>query len=245
MSLLLIVLGGCFIGYGVSVMAALSGSNFFIVWYVLGGVLLGCGLAMRFGVASFVPLGLRRLVVGLAVVGLMAISALSALALSRAGETAAPGVNVVIVLGSQVRESGPSEALKARLDLAREYLLANPNTRCIVSGGKGPNEPRAEADVMYDYLIDRGVEPARIAKEAESTTTYENLKFSASQLSPTQDTVAIVTNDFHLYRAIRLAKGLGYVDVRGIGAPSEAWYLPTNVLRECGAIVKDGLERKL
>ena len=46
--------------------------------------------------------------------------------------------------GSQWKTSGPSYVLQKRLDKAIEYLNANPETKVIVSGGQGYNEPSAK-----------------------------------------------------------------------------------------------------
>lgn len=79
-----------------------------------------------------------------------------------------PDLDYVVVLGAQVRKSGPSLVLRYRLDKAIEYLDENPNTICIVSGGKGPNEPFPEAQGMADYLKEHGIAEQRILEEPDS-----------------------------------------------------------------------------
>lgn len=51
--------------------------------------------------------------------------------------------------------------------------------------------------------------------------------------------VGIVTNNFHVFRAVQLAKAQGLKGVSGIAADSNALYLPNNMLRECCGILKD------
>jgi len=51
--------------------------------------------------------------------------------------------------------------------------------------------------------------------------------------------VGIVTNNFHLFRAVQIAKAQGMEGVCGIAADSSILYLPNNVLRECCGILKD------
>ena len=77
-------------------------------------------------------------------------------------------------------------------------------------------------------------------REDRSTTTAENVRNSAGLVEPGA-TVAIVTNDFHLYRALRIAKRNGLAGAHGLAAPSNPLYLPQAALRECAAIVKDAL----
>ena len=55
--------------------------------------------------------------------------------------------------------------------------------------------------------------------------------------------VGIVTSDFHLYRALRLARQHGYAEPQGIVAASTPWRLPHNLLRECLALLKSCLIR--
>ena len=50
--------------------------------------------------------------------------------------------------------------------------------------------------------------------------------------------IGIVTNNFHVYRALRTAGRAGLTNVCGISAGSAPLYLPNNILRECLAIVK-------
>ena len=65
--------------------------------------------------------------------------------------------DVIIVLGAQVKPDGtPSEALRRRLTAALEAYHEKRQT-IIVCGAQGTNEPRAEGDVMRDWLMAQGV----------------------------------------------------------------------------------------
>ena len=150
----------------------------------------------------------------------------------------AAGLNYVIVLGAHVRPAGPSRALALRLDRAYTYALENPDAVLIVSGGQGSNEPCTEASSMKQYLMDKGLSENRILMEDQSTNTRENLIFSA-QLIPDNASVGIVSNGFHICRALHLAKVLGYKNAAGIPAKSDLITQPANLLREFFAVVKD------
>lgn len=150
-------------------------------------------------------------------------------------------LDYIIVLGAQVKEDGPSIVLQYRLDKAISYLSDNPTTRCIVSGGQGDNEPFSEAEGMYNYLVANGVDSERIILEDQSTSTVENIRNSKALLNDLYNSVGIVTNDFHVFRAVRIAKVQGLKNISGIAAESNAFYLPNNVLRECCGILKDWL----
>lgn len=87
--------------------------------------------------------------------------------------------NYVIVLGCGVFADGHlTLTLMNRLDAAKEYLDAHPDTLCIVSGGQGPNEPYSEAFAMKKYLLEKDVPAERIIMEDQSTSTKENLLYS-------------------------------------------------------------------
>ena len=145
------------------------------------------------------------------------------------------------MLGAQLKTTGPSRVLQYRLDTAYEYLTAHPDTKVIVSGGQGSNEPASEAQGMCDYLVKRGIEPDRIILEDRSVNTEQNIRFSKDFLQADTDKVGIVSNNFHVFRAVKLAKAAGYRNVVGIAAPATAFYLPNNMLREFFGVVKDFL----
>lgn len=150
-------------------------------------------------------------------------------------------LDYIVVLGAQLKTTGPSRVLQYRLDTAYEYLAAHPDTKAIVSGGQGSNEPASEAQGMYDYLVKRGIEPDRIILEDKSVNTEQNIRFSKEFLQADADKVGIVSNNFHVFRAVKLAKAAGYRNVVGIAAPATAFYLPNNMLREFFGVVKDFL----
>lgn len=150
-------------------------------------------------------------------------------------------LDYIVVLGAQLKTTGPSRVLQYRLDTAYEYLTAHPDTKVIVSGGQGSNEPASEAQGMYDYLVKRGIEPGRIILEDKSVNTEQNIRFSKEFLQADADKVGIVSNNFHVFRAVKLAKAAGYRNVVGIAAPATAFYLPNNMLREFFGVVKDFL----
>lgn len=144
----------------------------------------------------------------------------------------------VVVLGCKVNGTSPSLTLKSRLDAAYEYMCENESAKCVVSGGQGPDEGISEAQCMYNYLVDKGVDKARIYREDKSTTTRENLEFSAKIIESEglSQEIVIVTNEFHLYRAGKVADSLN-LSHKSVPA-STLWYLfPTYYVRELWAIL--------
>lgn len=148
----------------------------------------------------------------------------------------------VIILGAQVRGETPTLVLGARIRAAADYLNEHPQAIAVASGGKGGGENISEAEAIRRGLIRLGIDRERILLEDRSTSTVENLRFSAEVIQRYEQekagteeeiplcgtfmdpirfvpkSVILVTNDFHVFRAVKLAKNLGYTDVSGLGA---------------------------
>lgn len=142
----------------------------------------------------------------------------------------------VVVLGCRVRESGASTMLKTRLEAAYTFLTDNPQLNCVLSGGKGADEPVAEGVYMYNWLVERGIDPSRLYVEDKSTSTEENLKLTKKLIEEKElePKITIITNDFHQYRAYRFAKETGF-ESYSYSARSPLYMLPTYYVREvCG-----------
>lgn len=118
----------------------------------------------------------------------------------------------VIVLGCQVRGYNPSLLLMKRIETAFAYLQANPDAKCIASGGQGSDENISEAECIKEYLVSMGIDENRIYIENKSVNTNENIKFSAEIIKKNglNENMAIVTDGFHEMRAAIIAKRLGY-----------------------------------
>lgn len=146
----------------------------------------------------------------------------------------------VIVLGAQVRGSSLSPSLKYRLDATLSYFITYPRTTIIVSGGKGVGEDDSEANIMKKYLIENNIPQEQILVEDQSTTTYENLLFTKNILDTYQKDykVTIITNGFHCYRALYIAKTLGY-NADTLAADGQAVSTPHYYIREYFAYIKE------
>ncbi|MFY0759877.1 YdcF family protein [Metabacillus dongyingensis] len=141
----------------------------------------------------------------------------------------------LIVLGAKVNGTVPSLALQYRADAAAEYLIENPNTIVVASGGQGPGEEITEAEAISRILQDHGIEKSRIIKESKSTSTIENLTFSKAMLPPSAKKGLIVTNDFHIYRSCMAAKDLG-LNAKGLAAKTPKAAVLKSYTREYLAI---------
>lgn len=148
----------------------------------------------------------------------------------------------VIVLGCMVYPSGPSLSLIQRLDAAYAFLTKHPEAKCILSGGRGIDEPMSEAKAMQIYLTDRGIDPRRLYPEEKSTSTRENLRFSKEIIEREGlcPSVTIITNDFHQLRAQKIAENY-FPKCYGVSGKSHPILLPCYYLRELGGILLEDL----
>lgn len=154
---------------------------------------------------------------------------------------------VMVILGCQVKNDGPSQLLRDRLDEALSYLDDHPDLTVVVSGGQGPDEPSTEARAMADYLMEEGVEEDQILLEDQSHNTVQNFRYTAQlleeqgyDLENTQ--VLVVSNGFHLTRARMLAERTGFEEISTLAAPSS--HLPSRLkmyVREPLALAKSFL----
>lgn len=239
MAIILIVIGIACAVYGVSVMMIGSGTWFFAVWYALGAAFIAVGVAVQMGWWHVLPTVVKRGIEIIAAVGLCVVLVTQVFIFKDFNDTGEADLDYLIVLGAQVHEWGPSTVLAYRLDAAYDYLMENEGTICIVSGGQGFNEHVAEAPVMADYLIQRGIPAERIMQEAHSLNTTQNIANCKELFDSEHDRVGIVTNNFHLFRSLSIARKAGIKNVSGIAAYSTPGYLPNNLLRESFGIVKD------
>ncbi|MBR0509176.1 MAG: YdcF family protein [Clostridia bacterium] len=186
--------------------------------------------------------------------GKILLTAVLLAALAGVGVAAAAGAQIIsaarnappagadgdmVVLGALVRPGPvPSKTLRSRIDAAEKYLNENPDCLCVLSGGQGPDEEISEAECMYRELTARGVSPDRLLIEDRSTSTEENLAFSAKLLRERGrgKTVFIVTSEYHQYRAKLLARKEG-LTACAVSARTSLNILPTYVLREILGIV--------
>ena len=143
----------------------------------------------------------------------------------------------MIVLGAGLKKSKPTRALKSRIETAATYAKESKNTMIIVSGGQGKDELISEAECMKVELIKLGIDEERIMKEDLSTNTYENMKFSKKMINSDEAKGIVVTNDYHLFRSVKLAKKQG-LNIVGLPAKTPRIIIPTAYIRECLSILK-------
>lgn len=167
---------------------------------------------------------------------ILVIIPLSGIILTSDGTYDHQPVDYIVIPGAKVNNQGPEPTLKARLDQALILALDNPNAKIVVSGGQGIDEPTTEATAMEKYLVDYGIDKDRIIKEDKATSTYENLLYVKNlNVIDDNDSVVVISSDFHLFRINFLLKRL---DLEFMVAPSHNDFKLKSVLREIMAIYK-------
>ena len=142
--------------------------------------------------------------------------------------------SAIIVLGAQVTPDGnPSVQLALRLEKALAEYQRAPRTM-VVCGSQGANEPATEASVMKAWLMSRGVPEEQVLMDEESFNTKENLGNAMALLPENTIEVTIVTSDYHLPRALRIAEDMG-LKPTGVGSPIKPEYWLKNHAREAMA----------
>ncbi|WP_287143553.1 YdcF family protein [Achromobacter sp.] len=184
------------------------------------------------------PARLRRVLVALLALTLLAAAALAATGLL----TRARPADVAIVLGNTVLPTGqPSPRLAARLDRAYDCYAAMQCRLVFVSGGVDP-AGADEAAVMRDYLIARGVPAERIFTDSAGDNSWSTARHASAYMREHGYTRAlVVTQYFHVPRTVLALRRHGVADVSGGYPQFFEWRDLYSIFRELPAVAWYGL----
>lgn len=142
-----------------------------------------------------------------------------------------PGkLDYVVVLGAGLIGDQVTPLLASRIDKGIAIYQKQPGCKLIMSGGQGPDEIIAEGQAMANYALEKGVPAEDILIENQSTNTEENLKFSFA-LMKSGSRFALVTNYYHVFRALLLARKLK-IKCIGYGARTKFYFSLNAFIRE-------------
>ena len=193
--------------------------------------------------------GLRRLlnlfvilaIIGAAIVLTVNIIMLTATAgrIITTEEAAALDADCILVLGAGVRDDGsPSHMLRDRIDTGLTLYEAAASPKLLMSGDHGRVE-YDEVNVMRDRALDAGVPSADIFMDHAGFSTYDSLYRTRDIFGAKK--IIIVTQKYHLPRALYIAKSLG-LDAYGVSADLNRYYGQLGRdIREAAARTKDML----
>lgn len=146
-------------------------------------------------------------------------------------------IDCIIVLGCHVKSDGvPGRMLTDRLETGIALYKAGVAPKLLMSGDHGTTEYN-EVFTMKKYAEAAGVPSEDIFMDHAGFSTYETV-YRAKEIF-CADKVVVVTQEYHMYRALYIANSLG-VNAYGVCAPENSyagqWYRD---LREVLARVKD------
>ena len=138
--------------------------------------------------------------------------------------------STLLVLGSLVEDGVPGDYVRGRLDVAAGLYRDGRVVR-IINSGNGSPEAGDEPAVMRSYLEAEGVPAQVMVDDPLGLDTAASCRRAREVFGV--DRLVIVTQDFHLRRAIALCRGEG-VDARGVEAECDcpSWTLVRNHIRE-------------
>lgn len=154
-------------------------------------------------------------------------------------DPALQNADCILVLGARVHEDGSlSGILEDRVIVGIDAFSTGVSRRLLLSGDHG----RAEYDevgAMKQYAVDRGVPESAIFLDHAGFSTYESLYRAKAVYGAKK--IVIVTQRYHLYRALYIAKRLG-LDAYGISSALRTYPGQTKfTVREIAARNKDFL----
>ena len=200
--------------------------NFGWFWLMTGAAFLLAAFLRRYPDKSGAVWAFRILLALLAA-GFVVIGIMSTFVLRGMNARAPQDIPCAIVLGAQVRGTVPSRALTRRLEAA----LALPGQpQLILSGGQGDGEqiPEAQSALLLVARYDR-------------LGTAEVLNLLQLQASSCWNLCRNAARNFHIYRALQIARKAGYQEVYGVAAEGDPLMEVHYVVREAVALLVEKL----
>lgn len=116
-------------------------------------------------------------------------------------------VDCIIVLGCKVYDDGkPCPLLSDRLERGTELYNQGVSKKLLMSGDHGKTDYN-EVFTMKKYATDKGINSGDVFMDHAGFSTYETM-YRAKDIFKAKK-VVIVTQNYHLYRALYIAKALG------------------------------------
>ena len=147
-----------------------------------------------------------------------------------------PARHTAIVLGASVHRKGtPSDMLRDRLDTALELYRAGKVRKLLLTGDHG-RRGYDEVTVMRKHVLARGARPEDVFTDHAGFTTYDSMARARTHFGV--ESAIVVTQAFHLPRAVYLARGLG---IPAVGVEADRHRYRTSIqaaVREAFARVK-------
>ena len=145
-------------------------------------------------------------------------------------------VDCILILGAGIWGDKPSPMLQDRLDEGIKLYKEGIASKIIMSGDHG-REEYDEVNIMKEYAIEQGVPSEDIFMDHAGFSTYESI-YRAKEIFGA-DNIVIVTQEYHLYRALYIADKLN-INAYGVNSDPRKYSGQTfRELREILARNKD------
>ncbi len=132
-----------------------------------------------------------------------------------AEDAAVLDADCILVLGAGVRQNGePSDMLRDRLDISLELFFSGASDRLLMSGDHGSVD-YDEVNTMKSYAVKAAVPSECVFMDHAGFSTYESMYRAKAVFCA--EKIIIVTQEYHLYRALYVAKSLG-LEAYGVAA---------------------------
>ncbi len=132
---------------------------------------------------------------------------------------ASKDIDCILILGAGVWEGSPSPMLKDRLNAGIELYKSDISNKLIMSGDHG-REEYDEVNVMKEFAINNGINSEDIFMDHAGFSTYESI-YRTKEIFQAKK-IIIVTQKYHLHRALYIANKLG-LEAVGISADSQKY----------------------
>lgn len=213
--------------------------DFHWIWVICGAILALLAIFNHFELKERIPEWFLRICSGVSTTALILFLGVEGCIVCGFFFRPAAGLQYLLIPETERQTDRLDLDLRFRLDKAYRYLKENPETICIVSGGSRNTEGITQAQMMQEYLLAKGVETERIRMEQEAYTPSECIRDGAKLMDSPGDTFAVVTNNYHSYHAVHLARKAGFEDVRGMVAWANPLFFIHNMVREFFTISTD------
>lgn len=147
--------------------------------------------------------------------------------------------DAILVLGAAQYNGRPSPVFRARLDHALALYKKRLAPKVVVVGGKARGDTYTEADSGVHYLLRRGIPSSSLVAVPHGRSTYSSLRAAKNMLQPKHVRSLIIVSDrFHMYRSLEMAKSLGF---RVTGSPTPDSPIDKDPAAETRYVIREAL----
>ncbi len=186
---------------------------------------------------------MRRVVTGIVVAVLLYFAVTTTLVAVWMGKDEHPKVDAIVVLGAAQYDGRPSAIYAARLEHAVDLYHSGVAPLIVFTGGKEPGDRFTEGGSGARWAVQHGIPSGATLVEDSSRTTYENLAGAKRVLdarlhSGKHPRVVVVSDPFHMFRAMKQAGDLGF---RAYPSPTRTSPVSASRLRLTTAVLREDL----